>query len=150
MNRRRTILTVAAGAALALTVATTVATTAAAYTPAKPKTLNVISTTLVQDGPAVATTGARYSFYDADSGDAQGHDFWDCVVTNPQGDGVCHGIFILDQGSISAETEGNFAAPTFQATGTITGGTGIYTGAHGTIVANGTLAVTPFTFYFAS
>lgn len=161
MIQRRLWATLAVGSALALGV-TGVATTAASadsgqrtqqiVTPGSSdtsgrRTLHIVSTTLVQTGPSPAA-GAQYTFYDADSGDDTGNDLWVCAQTDSQGDGICYGQFNLSRGSISATTVGNLAAPTFQATGEITGGTGAYAGARGTIVASGTLAVTPFTFYF--
>jgi hypothetical protein len=148
MKNRPLRICAAVASAVALCSATLGVTQASAGRPKASPTLNVLSTTLVQTGPAQGTAGSQYTFYDADSGGDHGHDYWTCAATNAQGDGICNGLFVLSRGTISAVTEGNLNTPTFQATGTITGGTGAYAGARGEIVAGGTLAATPFTFYF--
>jgi len=148
MHHHRLRVWATAGTTLALCVAAVGATQASAGSSDPPSKLTVISTTLVQTGPAQGTSGDRYTFYDADSGGDQGNDYFTCAVTNPQGDGVCEGMFILSHGSISVVTEGNLNQPALQATGVITGGSGAYASARGRVVVSGTLAVTPFTFYF--
>jgi hypothetical protein len=152
-RRRRTILAVALGSALAVGVAAFTAT--GAFAGARPhgvqassnNVLHIDSFTDVQTGPQPVAAGDRYAFFDTDSGSDTGNDLWDCTATDPQGDGICYGQFDLSRGTISATTVGNLAAPTFSAVGEITGGTGAYAGRTGKIVAAGTLKDTPFTLY---
>jgi hypothetical protein len=147
MSQHRTQATVALGAALALGVS---ATSAIAATPKLPRVMHVVSKTLLQSGPATPPApGDRFAFYDSDSGADRGHDYQDCVLTNPRGDVLCTGEFVLKRGHISVLYVVNTGQPELHGAGVITGGTGRYTGASGKVVVSGTPALTPFAFHFS-
>lgn len=93
--------------------------------------------------------GDHYEFYDRDTGDTRGKDYFDCVVTNPHGDTICNAEFVLKDGNISIEGVFNANATKVDTSAVITGGTGRYNAASGTAIATGSPTSTNFAFHFA-
>jgi hypothetical protein len=113
-----------------------------------PHTLRIATQTLVLTAPAGAPLARdRLVFYEAASGDDRGRDYADCVVTNAQGDALCHVEFVLKHGAISIDGVINVNATTTDGSGPILGGTGRYNGARGTVSFSGPATKTRFTFH---
>jgi hypothetical protein len=112
-------------------------------------TLHILSTALLLTGPTTPAAGDHYEFYDRDTGDTRGNDYFDCVVTNPHGDTICNAEFVLKGGNISIEGVFNANATKVDTSAVITGGTGRYNAASGTAIATGSPTSTNFAFHFA-
>ena len=150
--KRLAVVTLAATAACALgagIIASSDAPSAAAKAPSR--TLSIKTKTLVLTGPTTApAAGDRLDFYEKDSGGDSGHDYAECIVMNAQGEALCHVAFVLKHGDISADAVINVNAAKLDGTGPITGGTGRYNAARGTVAFSGPATSTRFTFRFVS
>jgi hypothetical protein len=136
--------TAAAIAAAALTSA------APASSRSVPRELRITSSELLLTGPKTAPApGDHYEYYDRDTGGDSGHDYFECVVTDPTGSALCTADFVLAQGQITIQGVFNFDSNTVRTDAVITGGTGRYTTAAGTVSAGGTAAKTTFSFHLA-
>jgi hypothetical protein len=113
--------------------------------------LQITSKTLLLTGPTTApAAGDRYVYYETDTGGDHGKDYFNCVVTNPRGDTLCSAEFVLKHGDISIEGVFDAIAATTNVSAAITGGTGRYNAASGTVIATGPPINTHFAFHFAS
>jgi hypothetical protein len=113
------------------------------------KTLRITTETLLLTGPTTPPApGDRLEFYEQASGGDTGHDFADCGVMNDEGEALCHVEFVLERGDISANAVINVNAATLDSSGPITGGTGRYNGARGTVAITGPVSNTRFAFHF--
>jgi hypothetical protein len=113
------------------------------------KTLRINTKTLLLTAPETPPApGDRLAFYEQATGGDSGHDYVDCVVMNDQGEALCHAEFVLARGAISADAVINVNAASLDASGPITGGTGRYNGARGTVSITGPATSTRFAFHF--
>jgi hypothetical protein len=111
--------------------------------------LHITAKTLELSGPAAQhKAGDVLAFYEADSGDASGHDHATCAVTNARGEALCHLEFVLAHGTIVLEGIIDLSRTTQRDVGSITGGTGRYAGASGTYIATGSPTDTKFALHF--
>jgi hypothetical protein len=116
---------------------------------AAPKTLHITTKTLLLTGPTTPPApGDRIEFYEQASGGDTGHDYAECSVMNDQGEALCHVEFVLKHGTISADAVTNVNATMLDNSGPITGGTGRYNGARGTVTLKGPATSTRFAFHF--
>ena len=91
-------------------------------------TLTFVQVTLTRQGPKAFT--ARDTLYDAKGRKAIGHDVSRCTLLNPAV-AKCKATIMLGNGTITAAFKS--VKPSPGGTGTVTGGTGAYAGAKGTL-----------------
>lgn len=150
MKRLAVVTVVVAASALATSMISS-ADPPIAGAKASSRTLSINTKTLVLTGPSTPpAAGDRLEFYEMASGDDGGRDYADCVVMNAKGAALCHVEFVLKHGDISLDAVINANATTLHGSGPITGGTGRYNGARGTVTFSGPATSTRFTFHFAS
>ncbi len=143
-------LALATATTAAAVVAGALTSVAPAISRSVPRELKVTSSELLLTGPTTApAAGDRFEFYDRDSGNDSGHDYFECVVTNPAGSALCTADFVLTHGQITIQGVFDVNSNTVHTDAVITGGTGRYSTVSGTVSVGGTIAKTTFVFPLA-